>query len=98
MTYTADQLAHLRNEVGYGREVKALVENETFKKVLTDSIHGIQNAWLSCHDKEQREALWHQGSGLQAFANNLKSIVDTGKMAEHQLEFDKQIRGQNDES
>lgn len=91
-----EQKAKLHAEVGKGREVAALTQNETFKQVLTDSLHGIQNAWLREQDADQREYLWQQGAGLQAFADNLQSIVNTGKMAERQLEVEKQIENQND--
>lgn len=97
MPYTNEQLAKLHEELGKGREVAALINNETFKNVLTDSLHGIQNMWLRCHDKDTREALWQQGAGLQAFADNLKSIVDTGKMAEQQLDFEKRMQGEGNE-
>jgi len=85
----------LHSELGKGREVAALLGNETFKTVLTDSLHGIQNAWLREQDKEQREYLWQQGAGLQAFADNLQSIVNTGKMAERQLEVEREFEKAN---
>lgn len=95
---TDDQLARLRQEVGTAREVRALIENETFKRVLTDTLHGIQNAWLHEHNRDAREALWQQGAGLQAFADNLQSIVNTGKMAEQQLEVERKMRGSNEQN
>jgi hypothetical protein len=96
MPMSPEAKAKLHAEVGHGREVHALVSNETFKKVLTDSLHGIQNAWLREQDKEQREYLWQQGAGLQAFADNLQSIVTTGKMAEQQLAAERALEKQND--
>lgn len=92
MAYSQTELLKLRDEVGRGREVANLLSNETFKKVLTDSIHGIQNAWLTCTSAEGREELWQQGAGLQTFANNLQSIVDTGKLAQRQLELDRELQ------
>jgi hypothetical protein len=91
---TNEQKAKLHAEIGKGREVAALVNNETFKQVLTDSLHGIQNAWLREQEKDQREYLWQQGAGLQAFADNLQSIVNTGKMAESQLAAERAIEEQ----
>ena len=97
MALTKEEKAKLHAEIGKGREVAALLNNETFKQVMTDSLHGIQNAWLREHDKEQREYLWQQGAGLQTFADNLQSIVNTGKMAERQLEVEKQFEAQNEQ-
>ena len=95
---TPEQKAKLHAELGKGREVAALVANETFKSILTDSLHGIQNAWLREQDPEKREQLWQQGAGLQALADNLQSIINTGKMAEQQLAteaaFEKQQNGE----
>jgi hypothetical protein len=98
MSMSAEELAKRREEVGRGREVAALIANETFKQVLNDSLHGIQNAWLREQDRDQREYLWQQGAGLQAFADNLRSIVDTGKMAEQQLETDRKLRGDHEKA
>jgi hypothetical protein len=95
MAMSPEQMAKLHSEVGQGREVAALTSNETFKKVLNDSLHGIQNAWLREKDAEQREYLWQQGAGLQAFADNLQSIVNTGKMAEHQIAVEREFEKQN---
>lgn len=95
MALIPEQRAKLSSELGKGREVAALLANETFKKVLSDSLHGIQNAWLHEQDKEQREHLWQQGAGLLAFADNLQSIVNTGKMAESQIAAERAFEAQN---
>lgn len=95
---TPEQKAKLHSEIGKGREVKALVENESFKQVLNDSLHGIQNAWLDAQTVEARESLWHQGAGLKAFADNLQSIINTGRMAEQQLEIEKRMEQQDGEA
>lgn len=91
MAMTEEELAKRREEVGRGREVATLIANPTFKMVMNDSIHGIQNAWLRETDKDRREQLWQQGAGLQTLADNLQSIVDTGKMAEKQLEWEERM-------
>lgn len=96
MTYSDIQLAKLREEAGKGREVAALTQNETFKTVLTDSLHGIQNAWLREINRDRREELWQQGAGLQALLDNLQSMVNTGKMAEQQLETERKLREHNE--
>lgn len=95
MALSPEQRAKLSSELGKGREVEALLTNGTFKKVLSDSLHGIQNAWLREQDKDQREHLWQQGAGLQAFADNLQSIVNTGKMAESQIAAERAFEAQN---
>lgn len=97
MAMSPEVKAKLHAEIGAGLEVEALTTNQTFKRVLTDSLHGIQNAWLREQDAKEREHLWQQGAGLQAFADNLQSIVNTGKMAKSQLDVERQFEGEQDE-
>lgn len=98
MKLTDAQLAQCRAEIGKGREIANLIENETVKGILNGMLHGYQNRWLITETAEARELLWQKALGIQEFIDALKSIIDTGKMANHQLEQDRKVRGQNDES
>lgn len=97
MTYSDQELAKLKSEVNVGREVAALIENETVKGVMNGLLHGIQNAWMKCENREERETLWQQVQGVQLFVGALGSVVDTGKMAAHQLAAEAALKGEDDE-
>ena len=95
---TPEQKAQLKFEVGRGLEIAALVENETVKKTLDGLLHGVQNEWLSEPNRDARELLWQRALGLQEFIAALRTLIDTGKMAHAQLEFEKRLQGeQNDQ-
>lgn len=81
-------LGKLRAEVGAGLEIAALVENETVKKTMTGLLNGLQNDWLETLDPAQRELLWQQAQGVKQFWAALRTIVDTGKMAQAQLRME----------
>lgn len=83
----------LKHEVGVGLEISALINNETVKKTLDGLLHGIQNAWLTEPNRDQRELLWQKALGVQEFVATLGQLIDTGKMAAHQLE---QMRNDNE--
>lgn len=92
----AAQIAKLKAEVGVGLEISALINNETVKKTLDGLLHGIQNRWLATPDRDQRELLWQKALGVQEFVATLGQLIDTGKMAAHQLDSMKNDEQQTD--
>lgn len=88
----AAQVAQLKHEVGVGLEISALINNETVKKTLDGLLNGIQNEWLITPNRDQRELLWQKALGVQEFVQTLRQLIETGKMAAHQLE---QVRNDN---
>lgn len=93
----AAELAQLKREVGIGLEISALINNETVKTTLDGLLHGIQNAWLKEPNREQRELLWQKALGVQEFVATLGSLIDTGKMAAHQLEQMRHVEQQTNQ-
>jgi hypothetical protein len=97
MPLDAAQLSKLKSEVHLGKEIAALIDNQTVKKALDGLIHGLQNEWLVTPTAIERELLWQKGVGVQEFVAALRSIVDTGKMAAAQLELEERMRGEHDQ-
>ena len=93
----AADISKLKGEVHLGMEVAALIENATVKTALTGLLNGIQNEWLVTPTPAQRELLWQKAVGVQEFVAALRTIVDTGKMAAHQLAAEAAMRGENEE-
>lgn len=91
------QIAKLKSEMHLGKEVAALIDNTVVKNALTGLLNGIQNEWLVTTAMAQRELLWQKAIGVQEFVAALRSIVDTGKMAAAQLDFEAQRGGRNDQ-
>jgi len=94
MAISAAELAQLRQEVGLGIEIASLINNETVKKALDGLLHGIQNEWLVTVNRDERELLWQKQLGVREFIGALKTIVDTGRMAQYQLN---QLKSENDD-
>lgn len=91
------ELSKLKGEVHLGKEIAALIDNQTVKTALTGLLNGLQNEWLMTPTTAQRELLWQKAVGVQEFVAALRTIVDTGKMAAHQLATEAALRGENDE-
>lgn len=96
MPLEAAELSKLKSEVHLGKEIAALIDNTAVKNALTGLLNGIQNEWLVTPAMAQRELLWQKAIGVQEFVAALRTIVDTGKMAAAQLDFEAQLRGEND--
>lgn len=91
------QISRLKREVQVGMEISALVNNELVKETLDGLLHGIQNEWLGEPNQEARELLWQRALGLQEFIGKLSSLINSGKMAAHQLEFERRLKGEEDD-
>jgi hypothetical protein len=90
-------LSKLKSEVHLGKEIAALIDNSTVKTALTGLLNSMQNEWLVTSTLEARELLWQKALGVQEFVAALRTIVDTGKMAAHQLAAEATMRGENDQ-
>lgn len=80
------EISKLKQEVNQGLRIAALVDDELVKKTLDGLLHGLQNQWVGEPDQKAREALWQRATGLLEFINALKALIDTGKMANVQLQ------------
>jgi len=93
MKVPPEVLSKLHEEIGVGREVGALVNNDTIKKVLDGLLHGLQNSWLGETDRDNREVLWQQGQGVLKFVEAMRSLINTGNLAQAQLDQLKKEHG-----
>tara|TARA_R100000234_G_scaffold118758_1_gene99928 strand:+ start:69 stop:362 length:294 start_codon:yes stop_codon:yes gene_type:complete len=91
------ELAQLQQEVSQSNKVKQLFENpllqESFdklKKIYSDALFN-----TGTKESETREKLWLAFNIVGKVEQNLKEILDTGKLASKQLEdFRKNIKNE----
>lgn len=91
------RIGKLRHEIGVGLEISALVNNSIVKSTLEGMLHGLQNEWLGELNRDARDILWQRALGLQEFLRTLGTLVETGKLAAHQLDFEQRMNGENDD-
>ena len=76
-------------ELGRASQVKQILENELFKESF-DSLKKIYSEALlertSVHESEAREKLWIAYQVLGKVEQHFKEILETGKLAEKQIE------------
>lgn len=75
-------------EIAVADEAKALLEHPIIKDFLeTERVKWMQ-AWITspARDAEGREHIWRHYKAAEAFEARLRALVDTGKMAQMQLE------------
>ena|ERR1700748_357273 len=75
----------LEYEIQRGMRIAALINDPVVKETMDGLIHGVQNQWAAEEDQSKREVLWYRFNALRALVVALGQIVDTGKMANIQL-------------
>lgn len=87
-TYNRDEdIAARKAEVYVATRISDLLGDPEVDRVLNGMLHGLQNEWLECMNKDAREHLWIRAQGLQEFLSTLQGLIETGKMAAAQLEL-----------
>ena len=84
---TLQQEAQLNEDLHDASKAKDVLENKTFelawKTVRVSMLEELLNC--SVRDKEGREYLWLSIKALDNVIGQLRSMIDSGTMAEHQL-------------
>lgn len=80
-------------EVQQGYLAKQLLENEVFKSAMENVRLGIYEKWKSCpvRDHEGQHELKLMDKLLGEIEGYIKQVVDTGKMAEIQLDNERKL-------
>jgi hypothetical protein len=81
-------------EVQQGYQAKQLLENEVFKSAFENVRVGIYEKWKSCpvRDVQGQHELKLMDKLLGELEGYIKQVVDTGKMAEIQLENERKLQ------
>jgi hypothetical protein len=81
-------------EVQQGYLAKQLLENEVFKSAFENVRVGIYEKWKSCpvRDVQGQHELKLMDKLLGELEGYIKQVVDTGKMAEIQLENERKLQ------
>ena len=84
---------NLHEDMQKARQAKELIENEQFKAAFNSIRAGIITKWQSCpvRDHEGQHELKLMDKLLSEIEGYFKSIIETGKMAEIQLDNEKKL-------
>lgn len=85
---------NLTEDVQQGYQAKQLLENEVYKRAMENIRSGIVEKWRSCpvRDIEGQHELKLMDKLLSDLEGYIKQVVDTGKMAEIQLENERRMQ------
>jgi hypothetical protein len=80
-------------EAQHGYEAKLLLENDIFREAMENIRTGIYEKWRSCpiRDVQGQHELKLMDKLLSELEGYIKQVVDTGKMAEIQLEHERKL-------
>ena len=73
-------------EVLDGQEAKRILDSEVYKNAMQKLADGYQSQWMnsSPNDVNERERVYMKLQILADFVNEVKTVMETGKMAEHE--------------
>lgn len=73
-------------EVLNGQEAKRILDSEVYKNAMQKLADGYQSQWMnsSPNDVQERERVYMKLQILADFVNEVKTVMETGKMAEHE--------------
>lgn len=79
------------NEVERGKEAQGIIESEVYKKAMQTLADGYQSQWINSRPDEvaERERAYTKIQILADFVNEVKTVMETGKMVEHEEEANK---------
>lgn len=85
---------NLLEDAQQGYEARQLLENEVYKSAIENVRAGIVEKWRSCpiRDREGQHELKLMDKLLSELEGYIKQVVDTGKMAEIQLENERRMQ------
>jgi hypothetical protein len=78
-------------EVVDGNEAKRIIDSEVYKKAMQALADGYQGQWLNSkpEEVELRERAYMKMQILADFVAEVRTVMETGRMAEEQNENDK---------
>lgn len=76
----------MSKEVERGREAQRIIESEVYKKAMQSLADGYQSQWINSRPDEvaERERAYTKIQILADFVNEVKAVMETGKMAEYE--------------
>lgn len=83
----------MSKEVERGREAQRIIESEVYKKAMQALADGYQSQWINSRPDEvaERERAYTKIQILADFVNEVKTVMETGKMAEKQVSVEEHI-------
>lgn len=73
-------------EVLDGQEAQRILDSEVYKNAIQKLADGYQSQWMNSrpNDVADRERTYTKLNILADFVNEVKTVMETGKMAEHE--------------
>ncbi|MCP4929050.1 MAG: hypothetical protein GY918_08365 [Gammaproteobacteria bacterium] len=73
-----------------GQEAKRIIESEIYKKALQTLSDGYMSQWMNSPDSDTagRERTYTKLQILADFATEIRTVLETGKMADEQTKHD----------
>jgi len=83
----------MSKEVERGREAQRIIESEVYKKAMQTLADGYQSQWINSrpNDVAERERAYTKIQILADFVNEVKAVLETGQMAEHEIKTEQAI-------
>ena len=80
-------------EVLDGQEAKRILDSEVYKNAMQKLADGYQSQWMNSrpNDVAERERAYTKIQILADFVNEVKTVMETGKMAEHEMKREQAI-------
>ena len=77
-------------EVVDGNEAKRIIDSEVYKQAMQKLADGCQSQWMNSKPNEvaERERAYTKLQILADFINEVKTVMETGQMAEHERQKD----------
>jgi len=78
-------------EVLDGQEAQRIIDSEVYKKALQTLSDGYMGQWLNSTDNDVagRERTYTKLQILSEFATEIKTVLETGQMADEQIKRDR---------
>ncbi|MBN9093894.1 hypothetical protein [Pandoraea pnomenusa] len=91
-----DDISKRRQEALQGARVAALIRDEVVTVVFADIESAAVKRWAESRSAQEASdsGAWHQLKAIRDFRDRLETIVQTGKMAETQLQTARSKHGQ----
>jgi len=80
-------------EIRNGQEAQRILDSDVYKNAIQKLADGYQNQWMNSrpNDVEERELAYKKLQILADFVTEVKTVMETGKMAEKQVSTEENI-------
>ena len=77
----------VNQEVTDGQEAKRIIESDVYKNAMQKLADGYQSQWMNSkpNDVQERERAYVKLQILADFINEVRTVMETGQMAEHEI-------------